>query len=167
MAKSKSILIQGVEIRIVTHHEEDYISLSDIANGFEGGTGLIEKWIRNKNTVEFLAVWETLHNTTFSLEGYHKVTQDIGTNRFLLSVKKWVAETHAIGILASAGRYGGTYAHQTIAIEFMMWLNPLFKLHWIQQNPSTKSLLEHIFEQWNTLDKFKNPNMKRLQLPDK
>jgi KilA-N domain len=67
---------------------------------------------------------------------------------------------------ASAGRYGGTYAHQTIAIEFMMWLNPLFKLHWIQNNRETQSLLEHLFEQWNRLDKLKNPNIKQIQLPN-
>lgn len=134
MSKStRSIEVKGISITISSKQNEDFISLSDIANGFEGGTGLIEKWIRNKNTIEYLAVWERLNNTTFDFDEFNNIRMEAGTNRFMMSAKQWVQKTNAIGISATAGRYGGTYAHKDIATEFCAWLSPEFKLLLIRE----------------------------------
>jgi hypothetical protein len=130
MATKKVIEVKGIPISIV---KNDYISLSDIANGFEGGTGLIEKWIRNKNTIEYLAVWETLYNPDFNSPEFEGIKMEAGTNRFMMSAKQWIQKTNAIGITASAGRYGGTYAHEDIVTEFCSWLSPEFKLYLIKE----------------------------------
>jgi KilA-N domain len=134
MAKNKrTIEVKGVSITITSQDKEDFISLSDIANGFEGGTGLIEKWIRNKNTIEFLAVWESLNNPDFNSTEFGIISLEAGTNRFMMSAKQWVQKTKAIGLNATAGRYGGTYAHKDIATEFCSWLSPEFKLLLIRE----------------------------------
>lgn len=133
MSKNRKIEVQGVVVTITEKEKEDFISLSDIANGFEGGTGLIEKWIRNKNTIEFLAVWERLNNTNFNSPEFEGIRNEAGTNRFMMSAKQWIQKTNAIGIMASAGRYGGTYAHKDIAIEFCSWISPEFKLLLIRE----------------------------------
>ena len=133
MAKNRTIEVKGVNISVVERGKEDFISLSDIANGFEGGTGLIEKWIRNKNTIEFLAVWESLYNPNFNSTEFGGIRSEAGTNRFMMSAKQWIQRTQAIGIIASAGRYGGTYAHKDIAIEFCSWISPEFKLLLIRE----------------------------------
>jgi hypothetical protein len=130
MANKRVIEVKGIPISIV---KDDYISLSDIANGFEGGTGLIEKWIRNKNTIEYLAVWETLYNPNFNSPEFEGIKMEAGTNRFMMSAKQWIQKTNAIGITASAGRYGGTYAHEDIVTEFCSWLSPEFKLYLIKE----------------------------------
>lgn len=130
MAKNRTIEVKGISITII---KEDFISLSDIANGFEGGTGLIEKWIRNKNTIEYLAVWETLYNPIFNSPEFEGIKSEAGTNRFMMSAKQWIQRTNAIGVTASAGRYGGTYAHKDIATEFCSWLSPEFKLYLIKE----------------------------------
>lgn len=139
MPKSRKIEVKGVTIAVTERDKEDFISLSDIANGFEGGTGLIEKWIRNKNTIEFLAVWETLNNASFNEIEHKNITDNSGSNTFLMSAKKWIEQTNAIGISASAGRYGGTYARIEIALEFAIWLNPRFKMQLISQILDNKS----------------------------
>ena len=133
MAKSRKIEVQGVVVSITEKGKEDFISLSDIANGFDGGTGLIEKWIRNKNTIEFLAVWEMLYNPDFNSTEFGGIKNEAGTNRFMMSAKQWIQKTNAIGIIASAGRYGGTFAHKDIAIEFCSWISPEFKLLLIRE----------------------------------
>ena len=133
MAKNRIIEVKGVNISVVERGKEDFISLSDIANGFEGGTGLIEKWIRNKNTIEFLAVWESLYNPNFNSTEFGGIRSEAGTNRFMMSAKQWVQKTDAIGITATAGRYGGTYAHKDIAAEFCAWISPEFKLYLIKE----------------------------------
>ncbi len=133
MAKAKVIEVKGIKISIVEREKRDFLSLSDIANGFEGGTGLIEKWIRNKNTIEFLAVWETLNNPDFNSTEFEGIKSEAGTNRFMMSAKQWVQKTNAIGITASAGRYGGTYAHRDIATDFCAWLDPLLRLYVIKE----------------------------------
>lgn len=130
MATKKIIEVKGIPVSII---KDDYISLSDIANGFEGGTGLIEKWIRNKNTIEYLAVWETLYNPSFNSTEFEGIKMEAGTNRFMMSAKQWIQKTNAIGVTASAGRYGGTYAHEDIATEFCSWLSPEFKLYLIRE----------------------------------
>lgn len=95
---------------------------------FDGGSGLIENWLRNKNTVEFLGVWERLNNPNFNSVEFDGIMMQVGLNRFKLSAKKWVNKTNAIGIIAKTGKYGGTYAHTDIAYHFGMWLSPEFNL---------------------------------------
>ena len=151
MSRNRKIEVKGVVVTITERNKEDFISLSDIANGFEGGTGLIEKWIRNKNTIEFLAVWESLNNPDFNSTEYEKISDNSGTNNFLMSAKKWQQRTNAIGINACAGRYGGTYARIEIALEFATWLNPLFKMDFITRmlNNDSKNyndLFNNVFE---------------------
>ena len=109
MAADK-INVQGKEVTIITHCAEDYISLTDMVRGAENGLALIEKWLRNKNTIEFLGIWEEINNTAFNSPEFEGIKSQAGLNRFVLSVKQWVERTCSKGILAKAGRYGGTYA---------------------------------------------------------
>ena len=145
----RKIEVKGISVTISERNSEDYISLTDIAVGFEGGSGIIEKWIRNKNTVEFLAVWEQLNNPDFNSPEFEGIRSDAGTNRFMMSAKQWIERTKAIGIFASAGRYGGTYAHKDIALEFCSWLSPEFKLLLIKEFQRLKQQeAELINEEW-------------------
>lgn len=129
----KSLTVQGVEIAITTRDEEDYISLTDMVSRFEGGSSLIEAWLRNKDTVEFLGVWETLNNPNFNSPEFEGIRKQAGLNRFTLSAKAWTQKAGGIGLIAKAGRYGGTYAHKDIAFEFGSWLSPEFKLYLIKE----------------------------------
>jgi len=128
MAKSKTITVQGKEIALVAK-DGNFISLTDIDTSFDGGGSHIENWMRNRNTVEFLGVWERVHNPNFNSVGFDGIFQQTGLNRFKLSVKKWTTETNATGIYAKAGRYGGTYAHPDIAFNFAYWLSPTFQVY--------------------------------------
>ena len=131
--KSRSITVHGAEVTITTRHEQDYISLSDMVKNFEGGGALIEQWLKNKDTVLFLGVWEQLNNGVFNSLEFEGIKNEAGRNSFYLSVKKWIEATGAIGLYAKAGRYGGTYAHKDIAFEFGSWLSPAFKLYLIKE----------------------------------
>ena len=133
MAKNRQIEVKGIIVKISERNNDDFISLTDIANGFEGSYTLVEKWIRNKNTIEFLAVWEQLNNPDFNSPEFGGIRSEAGTNRFVMSAKQWIERTNATGIIASAGRYGGTYAHKDIALEFCSWLSPEFKLLLIKE----------------------------------
>lgn len=133
MSKNRQIEIKGVSITVSEKNKEDYISLTDMVIGFDGGNSLIEKWIRNKNTIEFLAVWENMHNPNFNSPEFEGIKTEAGLNRFTMSAKQWIQKTNAIGVVASAGRYGGTYAHTDIAFEFGSWLSPEFKLLLIKE----------------------------------
>ena len=128
MAK-KTITVAGADIALVTMGEADYISLTDIDQRFDGGGRHIENWLRNQNTIEYLVTWETLYNPNFNSMQLQGIRDKVGLNRFLLSAKKWVEMTGAIGLKASAGRYGGTYAHLDIAFHFCLWLSPTFQLY--------------------------------------
>lgn len=132
-AKKQFIEVKDISVTITKKTGEDFISLSDIANGFEGGTALIEKWFMTKNTIEFLAVWEQLNNANFNSLEFEGIRAEAGSNRFVMSVKQWIEKTKAIGVTASAGRYGGTYTHKDIAMEFCSWLSPEFKLLLIKE----------------------------------
>ncbi len=125
---SRKIIVQGNPINISSKGEQDYICLTDMVKTFEDGNGLIENWLRNKNTVEFLGIWEMLHNPVFNSVEFDGIKMQVGLNRFKLSVKQWIERTNAIGITAQAGRYGGTYADKDIAYHFGMWLSPEFYL---------------------------------------
>ncbi len=131
--KNRSITVQGTEVAIATRHEQDYISLTDMVKRFDGGSALIEQWLKNKDTVLFLGVWEQLNNPGFNSPEFEGIRNEAGRNSFFLSAKKWIDATAAIGLHAKAGRYGGTYAHRDIAFEFGSWLSPEFKLYLIKE----------------------------------
>ena len=130
---NKSLTVQGVEIHLTTRNEQDYISLTDMVSRFEGGSTLIDAWLRNKDTIEFLAVWERMHNPAFNSVEFDRIRMEAGTNRFRLSVKRWTDAVGGIGVVARTGRYGGTFAHKDIAFEFGSWLSPEFKLYLITE----------------------------------
>lgn len=127
MAKEKILHVKESAITVITQNEIDYISLTDMTSTFREGSGLIGKWISNKNTLEYLDVWERLSNPNFNYPEFRVIGQEAGTNRFIMSVGQWVGRTGAIGLIVKAGRYGGTYAHKDIAFHFAMWLSPSFK----------------------------------------
>ncbi len=114
-------------------NERDYISLTDMVKPIENGLALIEKWLRNKNTIEFLGIWEEMYNPSFNSTEFEGIKNMAGLNRFILSVKQWIEKTNAIGIIAKAGRYGGTYAHKDLAFEFASWVSPQFKLYLLRE----------------------------------
>jgi len=140
MAGNKKITVQGVEIHLISKDDEDYISLTDMVQGFDGGTTLIEAWLRNKNTLEFLAVWERINNPSFNSPEFEGIRIEAGLNRFSMSAKKWTEKTNAIGLIAKTGRYGGTFAHKDIAFEFGSWLSPEFKLYLIKEFQRLKDI---------------------------
>ncbi len=131
--KNRIINVKGSAVAVATHHDQDYISLTDMVKHFDGGGALIEQWLKNKDTVLFLGVWEQLNNPGFNSLDFEGIRNEAGRNSFFLSAKKWVEATGAIGLQAKAGRYGGTYAHKDIAFEFGSWLSPEFKLYLIKE----------------------------------
>ena len=135
MSKSKQITItvQGTTIGILPRPEGDYISLTDMVRNFDGAGALIEQWLKNKDTILFLGVWERINNPHFNSPEFEGIRNEAGRNSFYLSAKKWIELTGAKGLIASAGRYGGTYAHKDIAFEFGSWLSPEFKLYLITE----------------------------------
>ncbi len=118
---------------VITVSERDYISLTDMVKNIENGLSLIEKWLRNKNTIEFIGIWEEMYNPHFNSPEFEGIKNAAGLNRFILSVKQWIEKTNSIGIIAKAGRYGGTYAHKDIAFEFASWVSPQFKLYLLKE----------------------------------
>lgn len=134
MQKNQKISVKGNEINIISQKGEDYISLTDMVKSFDDGLSLIEKWLRNKNTIEFIGIWEQLNNSDFNSPEFEGIKKEAGLNRFTLSVKKWILLTNAKGLIARTGRYGsGTFAHKDIAFEFGSWLSPEFKLYLIKE----------------------------------
>jgi hypothetical protein len=131
--KKTIINVQGAAIAILSKKDEDYISLTDMVKNFDGGGALIEQWLKNKDTVMFLGVWEQINNPTFNSLEFEGIRNQAGSNSFFLSAKKWIESTRAQGLIANAGRYGGTYAHKDIAFEFGSWLSPEFKLYLIKE----------------------------------
>ncbi|BBO23204.1 KilA-N domain protein [Candidatus Nitrosymbiomonas proteolyticus] len=136
MRKSKQakISVAGTDISVVSDARGDYISLTDMTRGFDGGPALIEQWMRAKDTILFLGAWESLHNPNFKPHEFGGFRNEAGRNSFYMSPKKWVEATGAIGIYSQSGRYGGgTFAHRDIAFEFGTWLSPEFKLYLIKE----------------------------------
>src|SRR4030067_2761462 len=109
--KNRSITLKGAEVSIASRHEQDYIALTDMVKNFDGGGALIEQWLKNKDTVLFLGVWEQLNNPGFNSPEFEGIRNEAGRNSFFLSAKKWIERTGAIGLPAKAGGYGGTYTH--------------------------------------------------------
>lgn len=127
------INVRGTEITVIQQEAEDFISLTDMVRNFDGGPALIEQWLKNKDTVLFLGVWEQLNNPDFKTPEFEGIRNEAGRNSFYLSAKKWMEKTRARGLIAKAGRYGGTFAHRDIAFEFGSWLSPEFKLYLIKE----------------------------------
>ena len=121
------IYIQDSPITILTVDKEDYISLTDMAHS-QLQEHIIFKWMSLKNTIEYLGEWEALYNPDFNYTEFGTIRNAAGSNNFVLSTKAWITRTNAIGIIAKAGRYGGTYAHKDIAYHFGMWISPRFQL---------------------------------------
>jgi len=126
MAKKK-IEVDSKVISIETKGTNEYISLTDMVRGNEGSDH-IRNWMRNRNTVEFIGLWESLHNPGFKGVEFDRFRKEAGLNSFNLTPKKWIKATNAIGIYSKSGRYGGTYAHKDLAFEFGSWISPMFKL---------------------------------------
>ena len=133
------ITVENTEITVLKVNEEDYICLTDMVLTIENGLVLIEKWLRNKNTIEFLGIWEEMYNPDFNSPEFGGIRNDAGTNRFALSVRQWVEKTNAVGLVSKVGRYGGTYAHKDIAFEFASWLSPKFKLYLLREYQRLKA----------------------------
>jgi len=121
MSKAKKLVVQETEIRIVSVNDEDYISLTDMLKAKDGDF-FISDWLRNRNTVEFLGIWERIHNPNFNYGEFAIIKSQSGLNNYKISVKEWASQTNAIGLVAKTGRYGGTYAHKDLAFEFGMWI---------------------------------------------
>ncbi len=117
------LFVKDTEVTVISIDERDYISLTDMVKNIENGLALIEKWLRNKNTIEFIGMWEEMYNPVFNSPEFEGIKNSAGLNRFILSVKQWIEKTNSIGIIAKAGRYGGTYAHKDIAFEFASWVS--------------------------------------------
>lgn len=140
MAKKRQIKVEDIDIKIVVVNEKDYISLTDMTKNQEEGSKLIEKWLSSKNTVEFLGIWEQMNNPDFNSPEFGGIMNKAGTNRFYMSVKQWVAKTNANGIVARAGKYGGTYAHKDLAFHFALYLSPMFNLLMIKEFQRLKEI---------------------------
>lgn len=150
MSKEKpvkgTIYAQDTEITVLSYsNSDDYISLTDIAkHRSDEPSAVIQNWLRNRDTIEFLGLWEKLNNPKFNPLEFEGFKNSAGQNAFVLSPKKWIKETNAIGIVSKSGRYGGgTFAHKDIAFEFASWLSPEFKLYIIKDYQRLKEDENH------------------------
>ncbi len=134
-AKKLTIAVRGTAITVLSQRNEDYISLTDIAKHKEPNRSdhVIQNWMRNRNTIEFLGVWERLNNADFKPLEFEGFRNKAGLNSFVLTPRQWIDATHAIGLVSKSGRYGGTYAHKDIAFEFAAWISVEFKLYLIKE----------------------------------
>ena len=130
-----TIEVQGTAVSILSEKKEDYICLTDIARyrNPDGIDDLIRNWLRNRNTIEFLGIWEQLYNPDFNPVEFDGIKMQAGLNSFTLTPKQWLERTNAIGLISKAGRYGGTYAHKDIAFEFASWISVEFKIYLIKE----------------------------------
>src|SRR2546422_6608837 len=133
--KKSIIEVQGTVVTILSGQQEDYISLTDIARykDSERTDYLIQNWMRNRNTIEFLGLWERLNNPGFNPIEFDGIRKQAGLNSFILTAKRWIDATHAVGIISKPGRYGGTFAHRDIAFEFASWISVEFRLYLIKE----------------------------------
>lgn len=130
--RKQSLDVRGLPIAMLQIEGQDYISLTDMLRAKDGDF-FVSDWLRNRNTVEFLGIWETVHNPAFNQGEFAIIKSQAGLNSYKLSVKEWAEKTGAIGLRATAGRYGGTYAHKDLAFEFGMWISPEFKIYLIKE----------------------------------
>ena len=154
MSKSRQITINGAIIGVFQKDDGDYISLTDMAKYENDDTRALDRiknWLRNKNTIEFLGLWEELsNNNAFKGVEFDTFRMEAGSNAFTLTPKQWVEKTKAVGIISKSGRYGGTYAHKDIAFKFASWISPAFELYLIKELQRLKEIEsnEHNLE-WN------------------
>ncbi len=148
--KRQKIDIAGTEVTIVQANQEEYVSITDIAKYKNPGApaDIVKNWLRNKNTIELLGLWEKLNNPNFKLVEFDQFKNEAGLNHFVLSPRKWIEITCAIGLQSKSGRYGGTYAHVDIALEFASWVSVEFKFYLIKEFKRLKT--EQVAElDWN------------------
>ena len=141
MAKKHEIIVKDTLIRTIQKDGTDFISLTDIAkqkNAIDPN-GVIANWMRNRNTVEFLGIWETLYNPNFNPLEFEGIRKEAGLNAFTMSPTRWTELTNAKGIVSQAGRYGGTYAQSDIAFEFASWISVEFRLYLVKEFQRLKS----------------------------
>ncbi len=134
--KSQKIEVQGKEIAIISKKQSDYISLTDIAKyrNEDNPADIVKNWLRNRNTLDYIGLWEKLNNPDFKLVEFDQFKNEAGANYFVLSPQKWILTTNAIGFISKSGKYGGgTYAHKDIAFEFASWISAEFKLYLIKE----------------------------------
>ncbi|MCK5847194.1 MAG: KilA-N domain-containing protein [Bacteroidales bacterium] len=149
MGKTTKIKVEEKIISIVKKDEQDYICLTDMLRAKDGNF-FITDWMRNRNTLEFLSVWEKINNPNFNYGEFATIRNQSGLNSFKVSVKEWVEKTNAIGVFSKAGRYGGTYAHKDIAFEFGTWISPTFKLYLITEYQRLKEIETNQYNlEWN------------------
>src|SRR3989344_7444534 len=131
----KNVIVKDLPIRFIYRKDDDYISLTDIARykDSERSDYILQNWLRTKSTVEFIGLWENLHNPDFKPIEFDGIRNRAGSNSFSLTPKRWIDTTNAIGLVAKTGRYGGAYAHKDIAFEFASWISPEFKLYLIKE----------------------------------
>ena len=132
MVKKRTISVKDISVSIIEYQKEDYISLTDMIKAKEGDF-FISDWLRNRNTVEYLGIWETIYNPLFNYGEFATIKSMAGLHSYKISAREWIEKTNAIGIKATPGRYGGTYAHKDIAFEFGMWISPEFKIYLIRE----------------------------------
>jgi hypothetical protein len=133
--KKSKIEVQGFEITIISGNNDDFISLTDIARqrDLERSDYILQNWLRNRSTIEFIGLWEQLNNLNFNSIEFDGIKNLSGSNSFSLTPKRWIESTNAIGLVSKTGRYGGTFAHKDIAFEFATWISPEFKLYLITE----------------------------------
>ena len=141
--------MQGTKITVIKHQGDDYISLTDMLKAKDGDF-FISDWLRNRNTVEFLGIWESIYNSNFNYGEFAIIKSKAGLNNYKISTKEWVEKTNAIGLKATTGRYGGTYAYKDIAFEFGMWISAEFKIYLIKEFQRLKeSEADNLKLEWN------------------
>jgi len=135
MAKNKTINVKGTEIVVLSSQDSDFISITDIARHKDSQhtDSIIQNWMRNRNTIELLGFWEILYNPNFKPLEFEGFRKQAGLNSFVMTPKKWIQATQAIGIISKSGRYGGTFAHRDIALEFASWISIEFKLFLLKE----------------------------------
>ena len=126
------IYAMDTDISVVSLNDEDYLCLTDMIRAKDGDF-FVSDWLRNRNTLEYLGIWEQVYNSAFNYGEFATIKNQAGLNRFKISVKEFVERTGAISLIAKAGRYGGTYAHKDIAFEFAMWISPEFKIYMVKE----------------------------------
>ncbi|MEG1508798.1 MAG: KilA-N domain-containing protein, partial [Akkermansia sp.] len=128
------INVKQTDVTVIKIDDVDYISLTDIAKyKSDDPTAVLGNWMRNRNTIEYLGIWETLYNQSFKPLEFEGFKKEAGLNAFTLSPQKWIERTKAIGIVSKSGRYGGTYAHKDIAFKFASWISVEFELYFIKE----------------------------------
>ncbi len=150
--KKQKINIQGTKIALFSENANDYISLTDIAKhkDKERTDHIIQNWMRARNTIEFIGMWEQLHNPDFKPLEFEGFKNQAGANSFSLTPKRWIETTNAIGMFSKSGRYGGTFAHKDIAFEFGSWISPTFKLYLITEFQRLKEIETNKYNlEWN------------------